>query len=686
MNLASSLLLSVKALHDLGPSSLGLYALYQLGLRTGHYHRRLTASLNRLNDLNHRSTIKLHPCLDQLPDRDAIFELLGDKIDQLYMQADEIVSGKVRLFGGQPVYLTLTPPEPLNDWTKYAGGNNRIDDQDIKFTWEPARFGWACTLAMAYHLSGCQRYAEAFWLNTERFLNSNPPYMGPHWSSAQEVAIRIIVLGFATQVFIQSNQATPEQLDIIVKTISIHTQRIPPTLVYARSQNNNHLITEALGLYTASALLPEHPLAHSWHKLGWKWLQYAFQTQIDLNGSFTQHSTNYHRLMLQAALWAFAVHDHSFPNEPIPSEITTRLEASTHWLWKLTDLESGCVPNLGHNDGAYILPLTVCAYYDYRPVIYAAARMFLHSNLVPKGYWSDMSLWLCSPTPSTHTNTRLDFWRGPSNSKDLITQPPNIIQNHKNGSWASIRAANFRSRPAHADQLHLDLWWHGLNLAQDPGTYLYNAPPPWDNSLTSAYVHNTVVVDGREFMLRAGRFLYLDWAQARVISAETDSKDNFESLTAQHYGYRKMGVLHTRKVIACKDGRWEVIDKLDGPVGVIHIARLHWLLPDWEHEIQETRQQNYMVGCEIRIHSPYGWVSLKLQVSSSSKDLHPLQANNVQLIRAGTLLYGSGKVSPINGWISPTYGEKIPALACILEISQSLPIVLKSEWTLPDES
>jgi hypothetical protein len=187
-------------------------------------------------------------------------------------------------------------------------------------------------------------------------------------------------------------------------------------------------------------------------------------------------------------------------------------------------------------------------------------------------------------------------------------------------------------------------------------------------------------------MLRAGRFLYLDWAQARVISAETDSKDNFESLTAQHYGYRKMGVLHTRKVIACEDGRWEVIDKLDGPAGVIHTARLHWLLPDWEHEIQKTRQQNYMVGCEIRIHSPNGWVSLKLQVSSSSKDLHPLQANNVQLIRAGTLLYGSGKVSPINGWISPTYGEKIPALACILEISQSLPIVLKSEWTLPDES
>ena len=35
------------------------------------------------------------------------------------------------------------------------------------------------------------------------------------------------------------------------------------------------------------------------------------------------------------------------------------------------------------------------------------------------------------------------------------------------------------------DQLHLDLWWRGLNIAQDAGTYLYNADPPWDNPLVT---------------------------------------------------------------------------------------------------------------------------------------------------------------------------------------------------------
>ena len=686
MKLTSRLLLVVKALRELGSSQVRLYALYQLGLRTGHYQRQLTASLTRLNSFNRGSHLKLQPCLPGLPERDSLLKLLGDQIGLVYEQADEIISGKVRLFDGHPGPLILSQPESLKEWAKYEQGNNRIGDQDIKFIWEPGRFGWACRLAMAYHLSHEKRYAEAFWRYTDRFLTSNPPYFGPHWSSAQEGAIRLVALAFALQVFVQSDQATPEQLEILVKAIATHAERIPPTMVYARSQNNNHLITEALGLYTASALLPEHPLAPKWHKLGWDWLQYAFRTQISPDGVYSQHSTNYHRLMLQAALWAFAVHDHSFENEPIPREITACLDASTRWLWKLVDPETGRVPNLGHNDGAYILPLTVCPYHDYRPVLKAAARTFLHSNLVPEGLWSDMGYWMCSPPDPTQTEIRLNFWRETQHPKDLTTHSPHIVQNQGNASWATLHVATFHSRPAHVDQLHLDLWWHGLNLAQDPGSYLYNAPPPWENSLTSALVHNTVVVDGREFMLQAGRFLYLDWAQAKVTAIHTAPDGSYKGLTAQHNGYRKIKLLHSRKVTTYSGGRWEVIDHLEGPPGPIHSARLHWLLPDWEYEILEASDKNNFPWTEVRIHSPYGWISLKIGLSSPLENLHTVPTINFQLARAGTLLFGSGIISPITGWTSPTYGDKIPALACILEVSQSLPIELKSEWILPSES
>ncbi len=686
MKLASRLSLAFKALNELGPSALGCYALYQFGLSSGHYQRLLTASLSRQNDLNREANLHLHNCLPRLPDRLTMLELLGDQVGQLYTLADEIVDGKVRLFGGPPVPLTLTVPGPLPDWTDYEHRNDRPEDQDIKFIWEPGRFGWACTLAMAYHLSGNERYSEAFWKYTDRFLSANPPYLGPHWSSAQEVAIRLVALAFSLQVFSLSDQATPEKLQSIAKAIVMHAERIPPTLVYARAQNNNHLISEALGLYTASALLPDHPLAPRWHQLGRKWLQYAFRTQIDPDGTYTQHSTNYHRLMLQAALWAFAVHDHSFISEPIPGEIITRLEASTNWLWKLVDIETGRVPNLGHNDGAYILPLTVCPYHDFRPVIHAAAQRFLNTNLNPKGSWSDMSLWLVTQPNRALKEVRLDFWRDASNSKALITQPPYILQNSKNRSWATLRVAKFHSRPGHADQLHLDLWWRGENLAMDPGTYLYNAPAPWENSLTSAFVHNTVTVDTQEFMFHAGRFLYLDWAQANILTSQSSGDKDSQSLSAQQHGYRKIGVLHTRTVTAVEDGHWEVIDRLDGSAEPVHVVRLHWLLPDWEYEIMTSAIPTNTIACKVRIRSAFGWVSLILGASTTNDKIQAPQAMKVQLVRAGKVLYGNGTTSPICGWTSPTYGDKIPALACILEISQSLPIELKSEWIIPSES
>ncbi len=197
---------------------------------------------------------------------------------------------------------------------------------------------------MAYHISKDERYAVTFWRYTDQFFLSNPPYLGPHWSSGQEVSIRLIALVFAIHIFTQSSYTTSERLDNIAKTITIHAERIPATLVYARSQNNNHLITEALGLYTASAILPKHPMASKWHNLGWKWLNDAFCTQISSDGTYIQHSTNYHRLMLQAAIWARLVHDHSFNNEPIPSEIDSSLEAATVGCGNWSILERDAFP------------------------------------------------------------------------------------------------------------------------------------------------------------------------------------------------------------------------------------------------------------------------------------------------------------------------------------------------------
>ena len=73
-------------------------------------------------------------------------------------------------------------------------------------------------------------------------------------------------------------------------------------------------------------------------------------------------------------------------------------------------------------------------------------------------------------------------------------------------SWAVFRLPNYRFRPAHADPLHFDLWYQGVNLLRDGGSYAYNASPADLAVFPGIASHNTVQFDSAEPMPRIGRF------------------------------------------------------------------------------------------------------------------------------------------------------------------------------------
>jgi hypothetical protein len=411
-------------------------------------------------------------------------------------------------------------------------------------------------------------------------------------------------------------------------------------------------------MITAGLALPDHPQARRWLSLGQKWFTTGLQQQIAPDGTYIQHSTNYHRLMLQIAQWVCAI-----IRSPFQPVTLSRLAPATHWLLALVDPDTGRVPNLGPNDGAYIFPLTILPFDDYRPVLQAASAAFLGQRAFPAGPWDEVGLWLCSSAPLQVPGTKHQ------NSRDTAHTL------HAPHSWAYLRAATFHSRPSHADQLHLDLWWRGLNVAQDAGTYLYNAPPPWDNALAHTAVHNTITFDGQDQMNRGGRFLWLDWAQGKITSCEKAPDGSWERLTAQHDGYRRLGIIHQRAVTAFRDDRWLAEDTVLFAANVTrdmsHEIRLHWLLPDWPWEAE-----NRDSGIEIRLQSLHGWITLRVQ----SPIPHLLSPS---VIRAGQLLHGSGPANPILGWTSPIYGTKIPALSLVIEACGPLPLTLTSEWIFP---
>ena len=371
--------------------------------------------------------------------------------------------------------------------------------------------------------------------------------------------------------------------------------------------------------------------------------------------------------MLQIALWVDAISRHN--GESFPSETLRKLSAAVFWLQIRMDPISGQVPNLGHNDGSYILPLSCGGFSDYRPTVQAASRAFLGQPFLPPGPWDELSLWLDLPE---YILPHLCVSPQPGDSSLHSSKTQKDSTNHRSkysnsDSWGTLRAVRFNSRPAHADQLHVDLWWRGHNIALDAGTYQYNAAPPWENSLAGTTVHNTVIVDEQDQMQRASRFLWLKWAQARTILEEcSDTRQ-----VAEHDGYRHLGIIHRRTLEQIKPIYWQIDDYLlsnKNSTIVSHSFIIHWLLPDWPWELD---------GLSLRLKSPVGSILLSVEMEFNVNN-----HESCQLIRAGSILSGTGTYPTILGWYSPTYGYKLPALSFRVIIQSPPPVHIRSKWIL----
>jgi hypothetical protein len=642
----SRFFVGIKYLRQFGLRPLTLYALYKFGLFTGHYKRLTPIFDNRDSNIELSNIVPFF----SLPSREQLAQTLGEEGKAILLrEADEIVNGNVCIFG-KSVSLQFKFEKQLSHWTEYETHktpipNSQFPIPDIKFLWEPARFAFAFTLGRAYHLTQDDQYAEAFWKYFEAFTLNNPANLGPHWMNGQEVAIRLMSLVWADHVFESAPATSVERRADLHQSIFQHASRIPPTLVYARSQNNNHLITEAAALYTAGLFFKNK----AWRALGWKWLNWSFENQIGSYGEYIQHSTNYHRVMLQTALWINFIKQDVFP-----TKTSQAIGRSAHWLFSLLDNASGLTPNLGANDGALIFPLSCSAFGDYRPTVQAAARAFLRTSL-HTGIWDEMSVWF-----------------GLKAAERVADSSAYLTENLRGqNSWAYLRASHFKSRLSHIDQLSLDLWWRGLNITQDAGTYLYNADPPWDNPLVTTRVHNTVTVDGRDQMTRAGRFLVLDWVNAYTKNMIEADENISSRVRAYHRGFH--GVKHERTVTVYQNERWLVEDKLTSHFRTPHVYRLHWLLPDWEYQLEETES-----GIRLRLNSPNGWIGLILH--SAFRIPH----SAFSLVRAGELIHGQRDVQPYEGWVSRTYGQKSPALSFAFEVTSAYNTTITSEFIFPE--
>ena len=659
------------ALRELGPSTLLSYAAYRVGLASGWTRRRTPA-----RDWQRRPFANWAG--GDVPTRPGEYaayraQTIGPRFffdaaapglpwtskepapEDLRREADDILGGRFRLFGGAAVALGFPPdwcafPPPLDGRPRLESDLHwsevRLDDDgaDVRLVWELSRFGWVFPLARAYRWTGEPKYAEACWGLIDDWRRAHPSNCGVQWASAQEVGLRILALAFAERAFLPEWSREAERLQAMAQLVGVHAARIPPTLEYARAQGNNHLLSEAAGLYTAGLLFPELRGSRRWRSLGRRLLEVGLARQVFEDGGYVQHSTNYQRLALSLAVWSARLAELS--GEPLGEGSLEAVRRLARSLAVQADQESGQTASFGPDDGTDVFRLTSAESRDVRPITAAASRLVLGETWYRPGPWDETSAWLGLGQGARTDGPRTD---------SLPETGLHFLQGRD--TRGSLRCVRFHERPGHSDQLHVDLWKGGELFAFDPGSYLYNGPPPWQDALAEAAVHNAPMVDGQEPMRRAGRFLWAGRAQGRLVGRW--EADHLQAVRGQHNGYRRLGVTLTRTLALVEGRAWLVVDTAIGAGR--HRLTVGWNLPD----------------------VAWRWSAGGLGLSTDRGELSLAWdegATRAGLARAGGWIAGDALEGPLDrwGWTSPRYSALTPCLRLVLEVAGNCPLVLRT--------
>ncbi len=502
---------------------------------------------------------------------------------------------------------------------------------DIKFIWEANRFAFIYTLVRAYAATSDEKYAEAFWDLIQDWAEHNPPNTGANWKDGQEIALRLMAWTFGFYAFINSPSTTPQRISQFTLYVAAQAERIYKNIEYAISTRSNHTVSEAFGLWMTGLIFPELKDADKYFSLGLKLLEEEAAKQIFPDGSYSMYSLNYHRFILH--LYLYAIQLGKINESPFSNHLVSSLSKSITYLSNLIDLTTGQMPVYGSNDGALVLPLNNCDFTDYRPLLQLGSVITTGKRMFEEGEWDEDVFWLCGESPLSQRERGAEG-RVREKFQSSFPDGGTYILRGTN-SRAVIRCTDYQSRPSHADQLHLDLWIHGHNIACDAGTYLYSGEGLWRNGLARTSAHNTVTVDGKDQMSMASRFTWTDWAKGKILQ-------HGENLwVGEHDGYKP--VTHKRMVMSLDGDRWLVIDNLDS--NEPHQYSLHWLLND--APFTENKH------------------SIQLKYESS-----------VYKIQTG-LLDGEAKFSTVRadpnstrGWRSRYYGHKELAISLLLEAHQ----------------
>lgn len=589
--------------------------------------------------------------------------------------ADRIAAGKLDVFSlrgadlGSPPHWNRDPKTgveaPLIFGKRLDYRNPRLVG-DIKYLWEPNRHLHLVTLAQAQALSGNERYFQVLRQHLESWFDACPYPMGPNWTSALEVAIRLInwsvawqLIGGARSPLFQTAEGARLRQRWL-ESVYQHMQFVCGHFSLDSSANN-HLIGEAAGLFIAALTWPHWPCTREWLTTAKAILERETLLQNAPDGVNREQAVSYQQFVLELLLLTLLSGKANAQWFSVAYE--SRIEVMLEYLASIMDA-GGNVPMLGDADDALAVRLAEGGGFSpCQSLLATGAILFGRGDFKLKaGVLDDKTRWLMGEqadalfdgqcTAEARLPVRQAFPEGGYYILGCDFEGENEIRLVVDAGPLGYQTI---AAHGHADALAFTLSAGGLEFLIDPGTFAYHTEVPWRRYFRGTSAHNTLRVDGHDQSQSGGNFMWLRKARAGCnLWSGTREKDLFEGWQD---GFMRLAdpVMHQRRIALDKASRRVVIEDSLQMAG--------------EHDIE------LFFHCSERCEVDAAQDGFALRQEGRTLALKLPQAETA----SAQVYHGSTK--PILGWISRGLDQKLPAPTIAWRARLKGNVILRTEIT-----
>jgi hypothetical protein len=535
---------------------------------------------------------------------------------------------------------------------------------DIKYLWEPNRHLHLVTLAQAYALSGELRYFELLREHLDSWFTSCPYGMGPNWASSLEPAIRLINWSVAWQTLggaaspLFATEAGAAFRDRWLASIYRHVEFIHGHFSLYSSANN-HLLGEAAGVFIAAVTWPHWPRTEGWRSKAKRILEREALLQNGPDGVNREQAASYQQFVLDFLLFPLLAGQANGADFSLAYK--TRIESMLEYLASIMDV-GGHVPAIGDADDALVVRFDPReSFCPYRSLLATGAILFSRGEFKAKaGALDDKSRWLFG----TQGDQAFQAVQPRADALPVRRAFPDggyyilgtdfetadeirLIADAGPLGYQSIAAHG------HADALAFTLSIGGTEFLIDPGTYAYHTQPAWRQYFRGTSAHNTLRLDGQNQSEPGGNFMWLKKAQARC--SEWRTGEDADVFRGAHDGYTRLAdpAVHERSITLHKQSRRIVIEDRLTMQGE-HAVELFF------HCSEDTHVERIAGG--FAISDGRRTISLSLPAHASGEAHHY-----------------RGSSTPLSGWISRRFDERVPCPTIVWQARLSGPVLLRSE-------